>query len=721
MDAKILNLFFIGMFFLSFSVNGKITFSQTNSSFILSDTSSKINIPASSSLVGWKDASIANGTAEDTKDDYNYFSDDSGGNVHEEFIYEAKQALGSIAETGFLFYDNVDCDMDEIAIGGASEIWGVKNNLLYIYDVNGYTQVEGQDFPWKLVTNGMYKISAGKDGSLWGLDSSGMPHRFNKITLGWESVPAPTTNFTRFWRISIGHRDHVWAIGQDGSSNYKVYQWDGLQWNDQSNGSWYPNTVDENIVKQSLAVGGDGIVFGIRSTDPTGTGTGTDRDLVKWDDDGKTWNKIDLKAVDRLTSEVMTLTSNYLGNISVGEKDSIWANVNEPYLIQTIYDLYGTLYNANRMITDVSLSGTEYILRPQKVTIDHLQAGYYGEIWMHDSIRTDWYRLVGGAIRSAENYFTELPDFRKFADDFVFDFGSSEVSDYCELRGITVSNGALVYIGIHVAVASPIFLNGGTIVLQSDLKLSSSSYFGSGGNISGKDYAIIFGGNVEIHDDESLKFISNTILDGRDGTLVLGDNSQLIVDSGVTVTLKNMKIKNVQTLTNPSFVMLAPDSQLVFKDVEIAMSGDYTFTQGKLFIYDDVVFTGTSKFIYESSQPTIIGRASSLQFDFDTTFSFAPMSGDRTIISMIDESSSIYLNGSNFSAPSSSNGVQLTKGRLILDNDVNLINLDGAIPNTDSSKAITFGDGINAENNLDVYVLSGAFVNNEGYIDYNPA
>ena len=721
MDAKKISLFITGLFIFNFSVNSKITFSQTNSSFILSDTSSKINIPSSSSLIGWKNASIANGTAEDTKDNYDYFSDDSGGNVHEEFIYESKQALGSIAETGLLFYDNVACDMEEIAIGGASEIWGVKNNLLYIYDVNGYTQILGQDFPWRLVGTGMYKISAGKDGSLWGLDNSGMPYRWNRTNLVWEAIPVPTSDFTRFWRISIGHRDHVWAIGHDGSSNPKVYQWDGLQWNDQSKGGWYPNTIDEQIVKQSLAVGGDGLVFGIRSTDTTATGTGTDRSLVQWDADLDTWNKIDLKVVDRLTSEVVTLTSNYLGNISVGEEDSIWANVNEPYLLQTVYDLYGTLYNANRMVTETSVTGTEYILRPQKVTIDHLQAGYYGEVWMHDSIRENWYRLVGGSIRSAENYFTELPDFRKFGDDYVFEYGASEVDDFCQLRGINLDLGALVYIGIHVAVASPIFLNGGTIVLQSDLKLSSSSYFGSGGNISGKDKAIIFGGNVKIYEDSALKFISNTILDGRSGTLVLGDNSQLIVDSGVTVTLKNMKIKNFKTLTNPSIVMIDDDSQLVLKDVEIAMSGDYTFTQGKLFVYDDVIFTGTSKFIYESSQPIIIDSHSSLRFDFDSTFSFAPVSGDRSLISMIDESSSIYLNGATFSAPASSNGIQLTKGAFILDNDVDLINLDGSTPNSDISKAITFGDGANALNNLNVYVLSGAFVNSEGYIDYNPA
>ncbi|MFH1644116.1 MAG: hypothetical protein ABIA74_02980 [bacterium] len=721
-----LKIIFLGLFIFNFFVNGKIQFSQTNSSFVLSDTSSKVNIPTSSNLYGWSNASIANGSSEEAKDDYDYFTDDSGGNVHEEFIYEAKQALGSLAETGFLFYDNVatDTGIEQVAIGGASEIWGVKNNLLYIYDVNGYTQIPGQDFPWKLVTNGMYKISAGKDGSLWGIDSSGVSYKWNRLTLSWEVMPSPTSDFTRFWRIAIGHRDHVWAIGHDGSLNPKVYQWNGLRWNDQSKGSWYPNTLDEHLVQQSLSVGGDGLVFGIRSTDTTATGTGTDRSLVKWNPDLDTWEKIDLKAVDRLTSQVMTLTSNYLGNISVGEEGSIWANVNEPYLPQTIYDLYGTLYNANRMvILDDGVGGKEYILRPQKVTIDFLEAGYYGEVWMHDSIRDDWYRMVGGAIRSGENYFTELPDFRKFAEDFVFDYGASEVADYCKMRGITLDNDALIYIGIHVAVASPIDLNGGTMILQADLKLSSSSYFKSGGSISGHDKAIVFGGNVGIYPNAGLKFTSNTILDGRNGTLVFDNNAHLIVDSGVTVTLKNMKIKNIQTLTNPSFVMLAPDSQLVFKDVEIAMSGNYTFTQGTIFVYDDVTFTGTSKFIFESDRPLIINPHACLCFDLDTTFSFAPRNKNRNLIEMKDEVSSIYLNGSTFSAPADTNGVLLTKGKLIMNNNVNLINLDGGIPNSNlnTGSAITFGDGINSQNNLDAYVLSGALVDTLGFVDYNPA
>ena len=54
---------------------------------------------------------------------------------------------------------------------------------------------------------------------------------------------------------------------------------------------------------------------------------------------------------------------------------------------------------------------------------------------------------------------------------------------------------------------------------------------------------------------------------------------------------------------------------------------------------------------------------------------------------------------------------------------VNLVNLDNGIPNSNlnTGSAITFGDGINANNNLDAYILSGAYVNTVGFVNYNPA
>jgi len=716
---KLLGSLFLIQLVFSFSVSGRITFSHVNSSFVISDTSSTVKVTSSSTLPGWKNASIVKSIDSSTKDNYDYFTDDSGGNVREEFIFEAKQALGSISETGFLFYDRVYGDMEEVAIGGASEIWGIKRGNLYIYDINGYTQVPGQNYPWHLVdSSGMYKISAGRDGSLWAIDAAGLPYRWNVQALSWESVPAPTSNFSRFWRIVIGDRNNVWAIAEDLSSQYEVYQWNGEVWKNRSIGSWYPNTVDNRYVKQSLAVGGDGCVYGIRSVDTSTTGTGTTRDLVKWDKDTQTWSKITLKVVDRISAQVVAMLSYSLGSISVGEEGSIWANVYDPYLPAVVYSIYGTMYNAHRLVK----VGSDYILRPQKVTIDFIEAGYFAEIWMRDSIRNIWYRLVGGSIRSAENYLSELPSLSPYSSDYVFPSGSSEVEDLSLMEGISLAPDAFIYVDLGlVPVASPLYLNGGTVVLKSDLYLSSSSYFGSGGRISGHGYAVVFGGNVSINSGQSLKFTTSTIIDGQNHDLILGNGAQLIVDSGVTLTLKNVTVKYVQNMTMPSFCMLAPDSQLVFKNVELALSGDYTFTQGHLFIHDDVCVTGTSKFIYESSQASFFESRSTLYFDLDTTFSYSPSNADRTLLHMKDKTSHLYLNGCTFSAPAFSNGIMFTKGSLFLENNVNLLNLNGVVPNADVSKAISFGDGVNASNDFDVFVLAGAFVVSQGYVNYNPA
>ena len=168
--------------------------------------------------------------------------------------------------------------------------------------------------------------------------------------------------------------------------------------------------------------------------------------------------------------------------------------------------------------------------------------------------------------------------------------------------------------------------------------------------------------------------------------------------------------------------MMSPSSELSLQDVELALSSDYSFSQGYLFIDNDVMVTGTSIFAYESALPCYLRKFSTFYFDLGTTFSYVPSNSSRTLITMDDVSSVLYLNGCTLIAPADNryNGIRFSRGRLILDNHLKFENLNGITPNANISKAITFGDGASSQNNIDVKVLAGAFVEVEGYLDYDP-
>jgi hypothetical protein len=107
-----------------------------------------------------------------------------------------------------------------------------------------------------------------------------------------------------------------------------------------------------------------------------------------------------------------------------------------------------------------------------------------------------------------------------------------------------------------------------------------------------------------------------------------------------------------------------------------------------------------------------------LCFDKNTTFSYSPrLTGrhavsERNLIKMTDKTSGIYFNQSILQLPDS--GMQLTTGSVYFDNKVEV--------NCPSTEALGFewGDGTVA-GELDVNMLSGAYLENGGYVYYHPA
>ncbi|MFH1644533.1 MAG: hypothetical protein ABIA74_05155 [bacterium] len=289
--------------------------------------------------------------------------------------------------------------------------------------------------------------------------------------------------------------------------------------------------------------------------------------------------------------------------------------------------------------------------------------------------------------------------------------------------GFKLAPDAHLYIQIPFPLACPFDLSGGLLELGIDWHLSTSTTIcpqGGGGRIQGNGYALILDGNLVIPPGEYLEFTNNTIIDGLGHELILSGSGQLIVDMNTTLSFRNVVIKSLRNIPmQPSLVMNDTSSAVSFQNTKILLGSDYTFTQGYFYIHDDVILSGTSQFIFESNQNLWINDHSTLILDLGCTFSYAPQNGSRNLISMKDQTSFLYLNGATFTAPGNgvNNGIELTKGSLILDNKINLQNMNGTIPNTVQSKAISFGNGT-ASDDLSINLLASAQVNINGYVDY---
>ena len=256
--------------------------------------------------------------------------------------------------------------------------------------------------------------------------------------------------------------------------------------------------------------------------------------------------------------------------------------------------------------------------------------------------------------------------------------------------------------GCHVDID----LNWATLKLNADLLFSAKTRFPSSGRINAQGYAVKLGGDLDLNQNVIMKFTSNAILDGWGNKLNLSEGAGIWLDKDVTLTVKNMTIKNVlDTSSNwlSSIRMTNTGSRLVLENCELQLSRNFSFTMGHLYINRDVTFTGTCQFNYTATHGMYIDKHSALCFDNETTFSYGPATSDRRdLIVMSDRTSKLYLNGCTLK--SSTTGLQLTKGTLVVDGKCEFYNEDlGNGPATALSQAIALGNG-NVDDDLNIII-----------------
>ena len=286
--------------------------------------------------------------------------------------------------------------------------------------------------------------------------------------------------------------------------------------------------------------------------------------------------------------------------------------------------------------------------------------------------------------------------------------------------GFSVAANKTLTLNDSLPVSGSINLNGsGSISLTNDLTLASDTQFISSGNISGNNNSIILSNNLTIPDGNNLYIRSDTIIDGQGHNLIMGTGAKLIVDPSVTLTLKNLNWFN--TLTIPPIEMRAATSGLALQDTNICFDRDFSFTQGHMYIHQDVMITGSKQFTYASTSPMTIQPFSTLYFDIGTTFSYSPgesrahTTDERNLIRLYNETSNIHFNTCTINIPDY--GLQLSKGKLIFENG---ITFNGNTTHNNEAHSFEWGTGV-AGDDLAIEALAGARLNTNGFVYHHPS
>ncbi|MFA5075507.1 MAG: hypothetical protein WC436_05400 [Candidatus Babeliales bacterium] len=226
----------------------------------------------------------------------------------------------------------------------------------------------------------------------------------------------------------------------------------------------------------------------------------------------------------------------------------------------------------------------------------------------------------------------------------------------------------------------------------------------------GTDSAFIFndGTIIELLDNEDLNqtwsFAGNVVLNGFGNELklqsrldrinVIGDDSRLIIQD---LKLEDVRYSNVHCTHR--------NGAMTLRNCEIFLDYDYSFTMGTIQFEQDVAIRGTNAFIYETTFGSTIDSNCNLLFDLGTTFSYAPTRATRDLLIMIDESSLLKFDGATLH--STTTGLRLTKGTVVLDHKNYIYNQDGTGAASSTSQAVCFGDGT-ATNDVNIAIMPAA-------------
>jgi len=203
-------------------------------------------------------------------------------------------------------------------------------------------------------------------------------------------------------------------------------------------------------------------------------------------------------------------------------------------------------------------------------------------------------------------------------------------------------------------------------------------------------------------------FRGESKIDGSGHEVSLEENGGILVDSGGSLTVENLILRGFNGNT---FSCVDDTAKIFLKNCFLCLDHDFTFENGSLLFYNNVVISGTNQFNYTSIVTSTIESKSTLKITDDAIFRYAPTTNNRDLIYMTDETSCLHLNCCTLR--STETGLRLINGKIFIENNVTFSCDGGTV-----SESICFGNGIES-NDVEIVVLSGAELNVYGGLHYD--
>jgi acetyltransferase-like isoleucine patch superfamily enzyme len=297
---------------------------------------------------------------------------------------------------------------------------------------------------------------------------------------------------------------------------------------------------------------------------------------------------------------------------------------------------------------------------------------------------------------------------------------------------ITLSNSSSsLILSLQGSVNGPIDLNGGTVILNNDIVLTSTNYFASSGTINIQNHAVTISphtsqlianeitwignyGAINYNDELTLTgtrtFVGNITLNGN-GNAFTFDKGILIIAPASHLTLKDVQVNEI---VPNSIYCMDNTGTLTLDNVIWAQAGNFDFSKGMLEFKRINQIIGPHIFAYTSIVPSRIENNSTLFLNGGITFTLG-RSSDTEPAPLLFSGRNSALSMANCSMVITPSGVSFTKGQIQLNGYVTI-----DIQSTDTTYGLIIGDNNSSDNDAFVYINPGSYTHiTNGAITYN--
>ena len=198
---------------------------------------------------------------------------------------------------------------------------------------------------------------------------------------------------------------------------------------------------------------------------------------------------------------------------------------------------------------------------------------------------------------------------------------------------------------------------------------------------------------------------TETILDGNNRILLLGDDANIIIKPSSQLLICNVIIQNI---SGTKIRCYDNSGSIIFQNVLWHQNGNYNFEKGLFNVRSLFDLFGKHIFFYKSSQESQITNYSSMIIHRGTTFCYSPPTSNQQLFTFEDASSKLHLKEATLDTKMP--GLTLTKGTMVIEDKCNLSSEITLENRTITAGGITFGND-NAEDDFNCHLTYGSKLN----------